>query len=171
MTIVNTSTRRPPAPPPNEAVPYAVIVQPPTGYTETYEAGHGFAWDGKGWIHWGDWADDVEGTPLEPDEGTVIAWVDTAAHQAPAPIAPPDQTPVESEAYSVHLTGFNPTTKIHLIKLVREMTGLSLGEAKAAAEASGTKPVTLRETSPVADAKALLVRIHEAGGQGKLEAV
>ena len=64
------------------------------------------------------------------------------------------------------LAGFDAAAKIKVIKVVREITGLGLAEAKAAVE--GT-PKTLKEAVSKDEAEELKKKIEEAGGKVELK--
>ena len=57
-------------------------------------------------------------------------------------------------------------SKINVIKVVRELTGLGLKEAKAAVDAA---PNTLKEHVAKADAEALKAKLEEAGATAELK--
>jgi large subunit ribosomal protein L7/L12 len=56
--------------------------------------------------------------------------------------------------------------KVSAIKVVRELTGLGLGEAKAMVEAA---PKVLKEGLSKADAEAMLKKITDAGAKGEIK--
>jgi large subunit ribosomal protein L7/L12 len=56
--------------------------------------------------------------------------------------------------------------KVAAIKVVREITGLGLAEAKAAVEAA---PKAIKEGVSKADAEALLKKITDAGAKGEIK--
>ena len=56
--------------------------------------------------------------------------------------------------------------KIKVIKAVREITGLGLGEAKALVDGA---PKTLKEAMPKDDAEALKAKLEEAGAKVELK--
>ena len=64
------------------------------------------------------------------------------------------------------LAGFDAAAKIKVIKVVREITGLGLAEAKAAVE--GT-PKTLKEAVSKDEAEELKKKLEEAGGKVELK--
>ena len=72
----------------------------------------------------------------------------------------------EKTECDVVLTGFDAAAKIKVIKVVREITGLGLAEAKAAVE--GT-PKTLKEALSKEDAEAMKAKVEEAGGKVELK--
>ena len=61
---------------------------------------------------------------------------------------------------------FDAASKIKVIKVVREITGLGLGEAKAAVEGA---PKTLKEAVGKDEAEELKKKIEEAGGKVELK--
>ncbi|MCB9808190.1 50S ribosomal protein L7/L12 [Candidatus Peribacteria bacterium] len=66
----------------------------------------------------------------------------------------------EKSAYDLELTSAGDQ-KIAVIKVVREITGLGLGEAKAAVDSA---PKVIKEGMPKADAEEAKKKIEEAGG-------
>ncbi len=90
--------------------------------------------------------------------------VSAAAMAAPAAAAAPAVE--EKTEFDVVLTGFDAAAKIKVIKVVREVTGQGLAEAKATVE--GT-PSTLKEGISKADAEELKAKIEEAGGKVELK--
>ena len=90
--------------------------------------------------------------------------VSAAAMAAPAAAAGP--VAEEKTEFDVVLAGFDAAAKIKVIKVVREITGLGLAEAKAVVE--GT-PKTLKEALSKEDAEALKKQIEEAGGKVELK--
>ena len=90
-------------------------------------------------------------------------WGVKAAAAAAAPVAAA-AAPAAAEAtdYMVTLTEVPADKKIGVIKVVREVTGLGLKEAKDLAD---TPPKVLKETAPKAEADAIKKKIEEAGGK------
>ena len=74
-----------------------------------------------------------------------------------APAAAEEQT-----EFTVTLESFDAAKKIPVIKAVREITGLGLGEAKALVEGA---PKPLKEGVSKADADEIVKKIEEAGGK------
>ncbi|MCH5292161.1 MAG: 50S ribosomal protein L7/L12 [Treponema sp.] len=68
----------------------------------------------------------------------------------------------EQTEFTVTLDSFDAAKKIPVIKAVREITGLGLGEAKALVEGA---PKTLKEGVSKADADEFIKKIEEAGGK------
>ena len=68
----------------------------------------------------------------------------------------------EQTEFTVSLESFDAAKKIPVIKVVREITGLGLGEAKALVEGA---PKVLKEGVSKADADELIKKIEEAGGK------
>ena len=90
--------------------------------------------------------------------------VSAAAMAAPA--AGGAAAPVEEKTeFDVVLAGFDAAAKIKVIKAVREITGLGLGEAKAVVEGA---PKTIKEAVSKDDAEALKKTLEEAGGKVEL---
>ena len=91
--------------------------------------------------------------------------VSAAAMAAPAAggAAPAE---AEKTEIDVILAGFDAASKIKVIKVVREITGLGLAEAKAVVE--GT-PKPLKEGLSKEDAEAMKAKVEEAGGKVELK--
>ena len=97
---------------------------------------------------------------LEEEFGVSAAAMAAPAAGAAAPAAE------EKTEFDVVLTGFDAAAKIKVIKVVREITGLGLAEAKAAVE--GT-PKTLKEAVSKDEAEELKKKLEEAGGKVDLK--
>ena len=97
---------------------------------------------------------------LEEEFGVSAAAMAAPAAGAAAPAAE------EKTEFDVVLAGFDAAAKIKVIKVVREITGLGLAEAKAAVE--GT-PKTLKEAVSKDEAEELKKKIEEAGGKVELK--
>ena len=97
---------------------------------------------------------------LEEEFGVSAAAMAAPAAGAAAPAAE------EKTEFDVVLTGFDASAKIKVIKVVREITGLGLAEAKAAVE--GT-PKTLKEAIGKDEAEELKKKLEEAGGKVDLK--
>ncbi len=68
----------------------------------------------------------------------------------------------EQTEFTVTLDSFDAAKKIAVIKAVKEILGLGLGEAKTLVEGA---PQTLKEGISKADADDLIKKIEEAGGK------
>ena len=90
--------------------------------------------------------------------------VSAAAMAAPAAAAAPAAE--EKTEFDVVLAGFDAAQKIKVIKVVREITGLGLAEAKAAVEGV---PHTLKEGLSKDDAEAMKKQVEEVGGKVELK--
>ena len=91
--------------------------------------------------------------------------VSAAAMAAPA--AGAAAAPVEEKTeFDVVLTGFDAAAKIKVIKVVREVTGQGLAEAKATVE--GT-PSTLKEAASKDEAEELKKKLEEVGAKVELK--
>lgn len=74
-----------------------------------------------------------------------------------------DQAPVVQQTeFDVVLAGFDAAAKIKVIKVVREITGLGLADAKKAVEGA---PYTLKEAVSEDEAKELKEKVEAAGGK------
>jgi len=91
--------------------------------------------------------------------------VSAAAMAAPAAGA---AAPAEAEKtdFDVVLAGFDAASKIKVIKLVREITGQGLAEAKATVEGA---PKTLKEGVAKAEAEELKAKLEEVGAKVELK--
>ena len=97
---------------------------------------------------------------LEEEFGVSAAAMAAPAAGAAAPAAE------EKTEFDVILAGFDAAAKIKVIKVVREITGLGLAEAKAVVE--GT-PKTLKEAVSKDEAEELKKKLEEAGGKVELK--
>ena len=97
---------------------------------------------------------------LEEVFGVSAAAMAAPAAGAAAPAAE------EKTDFDVVLTGFDAAAKIKVIKVVREVMGLGLAEAKAAVEGV---PTTMKEGLSKEDAEELKKQVEEAGGKVELK--
>ncbi|MCI9679187.1 MAG: 50S ribosomal protein L7/L12 [Oscillospiraceae bacterium] len=97
---------------------------------------------------------------LEEEFGVSAAAMAAPAAGAAAPAAE------EKTEFDVVLAGFDAAAKIKVIKVVREITGLGLAEAKAVVE--GT-PKTLKEGLGKDEAEEMKKKVEEAGGKVELK--
>ena len=88
--------------------------------------------------------------------------VTAAVAVAAGPAAGPAAAEEEQSEFTVTLDSFDAAKKIPVIKAVREVTGLGLGEAKALVEGA---PKELKAGVSKADADAIIAKITEAGGK------
>jgi len=91
--------------------------------------------------------------------------VSAAAPAAVAVAAAPAAAEEEKTEFDVVMTDFG-AEKIKVIKVVREITGLGLAEAKAKVEGV---PATLKEGASKDDAEALKKQLEEAGAKVELK--
>ncbi len=89
-----------------------------------------------------------------------------AAVAVAAPAAAAEEAAAEKTEFDVVLAGFDAAAKIKVIKVVREVTGLGLAEAKAAVEGA---PTTLKEAVSKEDAEAYKAKLEEAGAKVELK--
>ena len=89
-----------------------------------------------------------------------------AAVAVAAPAAGAAAAAEEKTEFDVVLASFDAAAKIKVIKVVREITGLGLAEAKAAVEGA---PKTLKEACSKDDAEALKAKLEEAGAKVELK--
>ena len=92
--------------------------------------------------------------------------VSAAAMAAPAAGGAAAPAAEEKTDFDVVLTGFDAASKIKVIKVVREITGQGLAEAKATVEGA---PSTLKEGASKEDAEAIKKQVEEAGGKVELK--
>ena len=97
---------------------------------------------------------------LEEEFGVSAAAMAAPAAGAAAPAAE------EKTEFDVILAGFDAAAKIKVIKVVREITGLGLAEAKAVVE--GT-PKALKEGLSKDEAEEMKKKVEEAGGKVELK--
>ncbi|MBO5122620.1 MAG: 50S ribosomal protein L7/L12 [Oscillospiraceae bacterium] len=90
----------------------------------------------------------------------------SAAAMAAAPAAGGAAAVEEKTDFDVVLTGFDAAQKIKVIKVIREVMGLGLAEAKAAVEGV---PTTMKEGLSKEDAEELKKQVEEVGGKVELK--
>ena len=90
--------------------------------------------------------------------------VSAAAMAAPAAAAGP--VAEEKTEFDVVLAGFDAAAKIKVIKVVREITGLGLAEAKALVESA---PKAIKEAVGKDDAEEMKKKLEEAGAKVELK--
>ena len=88
--------------------------------------------------------------------------VTAAVAVAAGPAAGAAPAAEEQTEFTVTLDSFDAAKKIPVIKVIREITGLGLGEAKALVEGA---PKTVKEGVSKADADEMVTKITEAGGK------
>lgn len=86
----------------------------------------------------------------------------TAAAPVAAAAGPAAPAAEEQTEFTVTLDSFDAAKKIAVIKVVRTITGLGLGEAKALVEGA---PKPLKEGVSKADADKMIADIEAAGGK------
>lgn len=91
---------------------------------------------------------------LEEEFGVTAAAVAVAGPAEAAPAAE------EKTEFNVNITAVDASKKIAAIKVVREITGLGLGEAKALVD---NVPSTVKEAVPTEQAKEMKAKLEEAG--------
>ena len=97
---------------------------------------------------------------LEEEFGVSAAAMAAPAAGAAAPVVE------EKTEFDVILAGFDAAAKIKVIKVVREITGLGLAEAKAAVEAT---PKTLKEAVSKDEAEELKKKLEENGAKVEIK--
>ena len=97
---------------------------------------------------------------LEEEFGVSAAAMAAPAAGAAAPAAE------EKTEFDVILAGFDAAAKIKVIKVVREITGLGLAEAKAAVEGA---PKALKEAVSKDEAEELKKKLEESGAKVEIK--
>jgi large subunit ribosomal protein L7/L12 len=97
---------------------------------------------------------------LEEEFGVSAAAMAAPAAGGAAPAAE------EKTEFDVVLAGFDAAAKIKVIKAVREITGLGLGEAKALVDGA---PKTVKEAMPKEEAEAAKAKLEEVGAKVELK--
>ena len=92
--------------------------------------------------------------------------VSAAAMAAPAAGGAAAPAAEEKTDFDVILAGFDAAAKIKVIKVVREITGLGLGEAKAFVESA---PKAVKEGVSKDEAEELKKKLEEAGAKVELK--
>jgi len=92
--------------------------------------------------------------------------VSAAAMAAPAAGAAAAEAVEEKTEFDVILAGFDAAAKIKVIKVVREITGLGLAEAKAVVEGA---PKALKEGVSKDEAEELKKKLEENGAKVELK--
>ena len=100
---------------------------------------------------------------LEEEFGVSATPVAVAGGAAAGDAAPAAE---EKTDFDVVLTGFDAAAKIKVIKVVREITGLGLKEAK---EKVDTAPQTIKEAAPEAEANEIKEKLEAAGAKVELK--
>lgn len=101
------------------------------------------------------------------EEWDVTAAAPAAVAVAAAPVAA-EAAVEEATDFQVTLTEVPADKKIGVIKVVREITGLGLKEAKEIAESA---PKVLKESAPKAEAEEIIKKIEAAGAKATMKGV
>ena len=107
--------------------------------------------------------DIVELVKAMEDKFGVTAAAPAAAAGPAAAAAPAAEAQTE---FTVTLSSFDAAKKVNVIKVVREITGLGLKEAKDLVEGA---PQIVKEGVAKADAEAMKKKIEEGGGKADLK--
>jgi large subunit ribosomal protein L7/L12 len=100
---------------------------------------------------------------IEPAAGGVVMAPGGGGGPAPAAVAE-----VKTE-FNVMLEGYDDAKKINVIKVVRELTGLGLKEAKELVEASKTAPKPVKENISKEDAEKMKKQLEDGGAKVSLK--
>jgi large subunit ribosomal protein L7/L12 len=98
---------------------------------------------------------------IEPAAGGVVV-ASGGGGGGPAPAAKAE----EKTEFTVQLDGFDPAKKINVIKVVRELTGLGLKEAKELVEGS---PKPVKENVSKEDAEKMKKQLEDGGAKVSLK--
>jgi large subunit ribosomal protein L7/L12 len=101
---------------------------------------------------------------IEPAAGGVVVAQGPAAGGPAA--APKEEAKTE---FNVMLEGFDDAKKINVIKVVRELTGLGLKEAKELVESSKTAPKPVKENLQKEDAEKMKKQLEDGGAKVSLK--
>ena len=104
-------------------------------------------------------------TALEDKWGVEAAAAPVAVAAAPAAAA---EEAVEATDFEVTLTEVPAAKKIAVIKVIRDITGLALKEAKTLVEEA---PKVVKETAPKAEAEEIKKKLEDAGAKATLKGV
>jgi large subunit ribosomal protein L7/L12 len=99
---------------------------------------------------------------IEPAGGGVVM----AGPMPGAGGAGPAEKPAEKTEFTVQLDGFDAAKKINVIKVVREITGLGLKEAKDLVEGA---PKPVKENISKDEAEALKKKLEDGGAKVSLK--
>ena len=99
------------------------------------------------------------------EEFGVTGAVAVAGGAAPAAAAEVE----EKTEFDVVLKGFDAAAKLKVLKVIREVCGLGLKEAKDFVEAAATGPKTVKEGLSKEDADKLAAQIKEVGGEVEIK--
>lgn len=77
----------------------------------------------------------------------------------------------EASDFQVTLTGAPDDKKIGIIKVIREITGLGLKEAKELVDGAAAGAKVVKETAPKAEAEEIKKKLETAGGKVALKAL
>jgi large subunit ribosomal protein L7/L12 len=108
-------------------------------------------------VELGDYLEEVH--KIKPAGGGVVMAAGPAAAAAP-------EKPAEKTEFTVMLDGFDAAKKINVIKVVREITGLGLKEAKDVVEGA---PKPIKENISKDEAEALKKKLEEGGAKVSLK--
>lgn len=110
-------------------------------------------------VELGDYLEEVHKIKPAAGGGGGVMMAPAAAAAGPAAAAEPTE-------FKVVLEGFDPAKKINVIKVVREITGLGLKEAKDAVEGA---PKSLKEGLSKEDAAKILKQLEDGGAKASVK--
>ena len=103
------------------------------------------------------------------DKWGVKAAAAAVAVAAPAAAGGPAAAAAESTEFQVTMSGITADKKIGVIKVVRELTGLALKEAKELVEAAETGSKVVKESAAKAEAEEIKKKLEAAGAKVTLK--
>jgi large subunit ribosomal protein L7/L12 len=112
-------------------------------------------------VELGDYLEEVH--KIKPAGGGVVM---AAGPAAGGPAAAAAAKPEEKTEFTVVLAGFDAAKKINVIKVVREITGLGLKEAKDLVEGA---PKPVKENIAKADAEKIKKQLEDGGAKVELK--
>src|ERR1700677_1601497 len=110
-------------------------------------------------VELGDFLEEVH--KIKPAAGGGGVMMAPAAAVGDSPVKP-----VEKTEFTVSLDGFDPAKKINVIKVVREITGLGLKEAKDLVEGS---PKAVKENISTKEAEKFKKQLEDGGAKVSLK--
>ena len=109
-------------------------------------------------VELGDYMEEVHGIKPAASGAVMMA--------APSGGAAVAEKPAEKTEFTVQLDGFDAAKKINVIKVVREITGLGLKEAKDLVEGA---PKAVKENIPKDEAEAIKKKLEDGGAKVSLK--
>jgi len=112
-------------------------------------------------VELGDYLETVH--KIKPAASGPVMMPQVGPAQPTAVVEPP------KDEFNVMLTGYDEAKKINVIKVIRELTGLGLKEAKDAVEGSKNAPKAVKKNLQKADAEKVKKQLEDAGAKVELK--